>query len=197
MVPGLRSAVSGLSRYVGTPRLAKHRLFVWLPRGTVADQQVIVFAREDDYFFGLLQSSVHELWALALGTQQETRPRYTPTTTFETFPFPCDDDQKEQIARAARSLDEHRNGWLNPPGLSDAELQQRTLTNLYNQRPSWLDQAHERLDRMVYVAYGWEYPLRPEEVLARLVALNASRATESDRDHARLHSGIEPGIPQR
>ena len=58
-------------------------------------------------------------------------------------------------------------------------MQKRTLTNLYNQRPSWLEQAHERLDRMVYAAYGWEYPLDPEEVLARLVELNLARAEVS------------------
>ena len=125
----------------------------------------------------LLQSSIHALWALCLGTQLETRPRYTPTTTFETFPFPdCDEEAKEQIARAARSLDERRIGWLDPPGLSEPELQKRTLTNLYNQRPTWLEQAHERLDRMVHAAYGWEYPLEPEKILTRLVELNLTRA---------------------
>ena len=106
--------------------------------------------------------------------------RYTPTTTFETFPLPaCTEDRQEEIARAARSLDERRNGWLKPSGLPDAELKKRTLTNLYNQRPSWLDQAHERLDRMVYAAYGWEYPLEPEGVLARLVVLNKARGGAS------------------
>ena len=47
-----------------------------------------VFARSDDYFFGVLHSRLHEVWALKLGTRLETRPRYTPTTCFETFPFP-------------------------------------------------------------------------------------------------------------
>ena len=36
---------------------------------------------------------------------------------------------------------EARDAWLNPPGLSDKELQKRTLTNLYNERPGWLDSA--------------------------------------------------------
>lgn len=174
---GMRAAFRGLARFVATPTLAKHRLFVWFDESTLPDHQLIVFARDDDYFFGVLHSSIHELWALSLGTQLETRPRYTPTTTFETFPFPdCDDEAKEQIARAARSLDERRKGWLNPPGLSDAELQKRTLTNLYNRRPEWLVQAHERLDRMVYAAYGWDYPLDNEEVLHHLVRLNETRA---------------------
>jgi len=176
---GMRAAFQELARFIATPTLAKHRLFVWFDASTLPDHQLIVFARDDDYFFGVLQSSVHELWALCLGTQLETRPRYTPTTTFETFPFPeCNDEAKEQIAKAARSLDERRNGWLNPPGLTEAELPRRTLTNLYNQRPEWLAQAHERLDRMVYAAYGWDYPLEPEEVLARLAELNLGRAAK-------------------
>ena len=66
-----------------------------------------------------------------------------PTTTFETFPFPCPtDDQRERVGEAARRLVELRDGWLNPPGLDPAELEKRTLTNLYSQRPTWLDHAH-------------------------------------------------------
>lgn len=175
--PGMRRALSGLGRFIATTRHAKHRIFLWLSAGTVADSALIVFARDDDYFFGVLHSSVHELWALGLGTQLETRPRYTPTTTFETFPFPDPVDAvRAEIAEAAKRLDELRNGWLNPPGMTDAELAKRTLTNLYNARPTWLALAHEQLDRAVYAAYGWPYPLEADEVLARLLELNLSRA---------------------
>jgi hypothetical protein len=59
---------------------------------TLPDHQVFVFARDDDYFFGVLHSRFHEVWALKQGTRLETRPRYTPTTCFETFPFPFTDD---------------------------------------------------------------------------------------------------------
>lgn len=177
----LRKALAGLNRYIVTPRVSKHRVFVWVPAETLPDSAVVAVACDDDSTFGILHSQVHELWARSLGTQLrevESGFRYTPKSTFETFPFPdCDDDAKEQIARAARSLDERRNGWLNPPGLTEAELQKRTLTNLYNRRPEWLVQAHERLDRTVCGAYGWEHPLEPEKVLERLMELNLRRAT--------------------
>jgi type II restriction/modification system DNA methylase subunit YeeA len=174
---GLRTALAGLDRFIATPTLTKHRLFVWLSRETLPDHQVIVFARDDDYFFGVLHSSVHEAWALRLGTQLETRPRYTPTTTFETFPFPDPTEgARVEIAEAAKRLDGLRNGWLNPPGMAEAELAKRTLTNLYNARPTWLALAHERLDQAVHAAYGWPYPLDADEVLARLLELNLSRA---------------------
>ncbi len=156
--------------------MAKHRLFVWLNPDTVLDCAAVAFARDDDYTFGLLHSRVHELWALATGTQLETRPRYTPTTCFETFPFPRPaDEQSDAIAVAARDLVRLRDGWLNPPGLPEAELASRTLTNLYNQRPSWLEHAHAALDRAVLAAYGWPADLPDDEILARLLALNLER----------------------
>ena len=69
-----------------------------------------------------------------------------------------------------------RDAWLNPPGASDAELKKRTLTNLYNARPTWLDNAHRKLDAAVFAAYGWPADLSDEEILERLLALNLARA---------------------
>jgi type II restriction/modification system DNA methylase subunit YeeA len=177
----MRGAIAGLRRLIATPNVSKHRLFVWLARDTLPSNALVVFARNDDYSLGVLHSSVHELWARRLGGQVrevESGFRYTPSTAFETFPFPraADEHINEAIAEAARELDTLRNGWLNPPGLSEAELKKRTLTNLYNERPTWLQQIHERLDEAVYAAYGWEYPLESEQVLERLVELNLARA---------------------
>jgi hypothetical protein len=68
--------------------------------------------------------------------------------------------------------------WLaQPAGLSDADLAKRTLTNLYNARPTWLAQVHERLDAAVLAAYGWPADLDREELLGRMLALNLARAT--------------------
>lgn len=148
-VPGLRAALNKLSRYIGTPRVAKHRLFQWFDRSILPDTQIVVFARADDYFFGVLHSKPHELWSLRLCTWlgKGNDPRYTPTTTFETYPFPWTpgqeptaDPRHTAIADAARQLHAERDAWLNPPelvgpeaGLGDAEqLKKRTLTALYN-----------------------------------------------------------------
>jgi hypothetical protein len=174
--PELRAALSGLPRYVATVRHSKHRVFAWLPSSIVPDSALIAVARADDYTLGVLHSRAHELWALALGTQLETRPRYTPTTCFETFPFPRPTaEQREAIAAAARRLVELRDGWLNPPGLVDAELARRTLTNLYNERPTWLVHVHATLDAAVFAAYGWPADLPDDEILSRLLALNLER----------------------
>ena len=124
---GMWAALAGLSRYIATPRVAKHRLFVWCDARICPDCQLIVIARDDDTIFGILHSRFHEIWSLRLGTSLEDRPRYTPTTTFETFPFPpgltpvvpaadyAADPQAMAIALKARRLVELRDRWLNPP----------------------------------------------------------------------------------
>ena len=148
-----------------------------MPATTLPDSALIVFARDDDYTFGVLHSRPHEVWALRMGTQLETRPRYTPTTSFETFPFPRPSpEQRAEIAVAAKRLDELRRGWLDPPGAEEEELKMRTLTNLYNEKPSWLRDAHERLDRAVLAAYGWPFDITDDDLLARLLALNLERS---------------------
>ena len=209
----MRKALNGLRRYVATARVAKHRLFVWIAGSVLPDCQVVVVAREDDTTFGVLQSRFHERWSLRLCTWLGVGndPRYTPSTTFETFPFPAGmtpadttagapaGPQAEAIAAASRRLNELRENWLNPaewvdrvpevvPGFPDrvipkpgheAELKKRTLTNLYNLRPAWLDGAHKALDAAVAAAYGWtDYtPEMPDdEILRRLLALNLERA---------------------
>lgn len=87
-IPGMRSALAGLSRYIATPALAKHRVFAWVDASVVPDHALMVVGRADDSTFGVLHSRFHELWSLRLGTSLEDRPRYTPTTCFETYPFP-------------------------------------------------------------------------------------------------------------
>jgi type II restriction/modification system DNA methylase subunit YeeA len=171
----LRIAVSSLKRFIVTPRVSKHRLFVWVPITTLPDSAVIAIARDDDYTFGVLHSPVHEVWALSMGTQLESRPRYTPTTTFETFPFPIANvDQRTKIGQAAKRLNELREGWLNPPesDIGPNELKQRTLTNLYNERPTWLEMAHNTLDEVVLISYGWDKRLSAVQILSRLLDLN-------------------------
>jgi type II restriction/modification system DNA methylase subunit YeeA len=210
---GMWEAIGKQPRYIATPTVAKHRLFTWIPRIICADHQLIATARDDDTTFGILHSRMHELWSLRLGTSLEDRPRYTPSTTFETFPFPegltpnipatqyANDPRAKAIAAAANKLNELREAWLNPddlvrrepevvPGYPDRilpvnedaakELKKRTLTNLYNQRPAWLDHAHRDLDAAVAAAYGWadwgRDGLADETILERLFALNQSRA---------------------
>ncbi len=179
----MRAAVAKLSRFIATTATSKHRLFVWLGHSVLPDHQLYIFARDDDYFFGVLHSRAHEVWGLHMGTQLEDRPRYTPTSTFETFPFPWppgnepkDSPLVKAIAEAARELVKQRDNWLNPPNAAPEELAKLTLTNLYNKRPKWLENAHAKLDKAVFAAYGWPAALTDDEILERLLALNQTRA---------------------
>lgn len=205
--PELFEASDGLSELVVTPHVAKHRIFVKLPGVVVPDNLLIAFARSDDYFFGVLHSSIHELWARRQGTQlreAESGFRYTPTTCFETFPLPWPPGHEpaegdplrplhDAIAAAAKALNDQRERWLNPPewiaevaaevdakddfadvakvsgpeaqrlirqsaidaaAAQHPKLKKRTLTNLYNERPTWLRLAHKALDQAVLNAYA-------------------------------------------
>ena len=173
----MRSALTGLPRYIATSQVSKHRVFVFADGRFLPDVTLVVIARDDEYTFGVLHSRFHEVWALAMGTQLESRPRYTHTSCFETFPFPRPDEaQREAIAEAARVLNQRRENWLNPPDASEAQLKKLTLTNLYNQRPTWLANVHDTLDAAVADAYGWPAGLTDAEILERLLALNLERA---------------------
>ena len=121
----MRRALAPLHRYIVTPRVTKHRLFIWCEAPTLPDCQLIVFARSDDFAFGVLHSRVHEVWARAQGTQVREREsgfRYTPTSCFETFPMPeADEAQRSAIAAAAKRLNQLRSDWLNPPSMMRTE----------------------------------------------------------------------------
>lgn len=144
----MRETLDGLSRYIATPRVAKQRVFVWLDGSILPDAQLVVFARSDDYFFGVLHSRVHEVWSRRMGTQlrdAESGFRYTSQTTFETFPLPwvpgqeVDSDHKYlEIAGRAHDLNEFRELWLHARDedvgktISSKMVKRITLTNLYN-----------------------------------------------------------------
>ena len=126
---GMWRALASRSRYIATAQVSKHRLFVWSDVRICPDQQLIIVARDDDTTFGILHSRFHEIWSLRLGTWhgKGNDPRYTPTTTFKTFPFPeglspdipaanyANDPRAAAIAAAVQRLVELRNRWLNPP----------------------------------------------------------------------------------
>jgi hypothetical protein len=141
--PAMRASLVSLSQYIATSRVSKHRVWDRISTAVLADVALVVVARADDTTFGILHGRPHELWALRLGTSLEDRPRYTPTTCFETFPFPAGltpadtahqrtetlpdgavipadlppavRPQAEAIARAAQRLVALRERWLNPP----------------------------------------------------------------------------------
>ena len=171
--PNMRQALQGLTRYIATPRVSKHRIFVWIEGDVMCNDGTDVFAFDEDYFFGILHSRLHEVWSLVKGTQLREAVsgfRYTPTTCFETFPFPKPtQEQRDAIAAAAYALNQYRENWREGDDT-------RTLTDLYNRRPAWLDNAHAALDAAVSAAYGWPADLDDAAILERLLSLNLERS---------------------
>ncbi len=210
--PDLRKRLQQIRRYAARPSVAKHHIFRWFHSSIIPDGALAVIAKDDDVTFGIVQSHFHKVWALSRGSTLEDRPAYTPSTTFETFPFPVgltpDIDPSVyrrngaamKIAKAAKQLDGWREDWLNPAnlvrrkkeivdGLPDrlipvddaaaVALKKRTLTNLYNDNPAWLQEAHAELDEAVAEAYGWGDDWRSgilddSEIVRRLFVLNQS-----------------------
>ena len=207
--PAMWTALNGLPRYIATPRVAKHRLFVWSDVRICPDTRVVAIARDDDTAFGILHSRFHEAWSLKMCSWHGVGndPTYNPTTIFQTFPFPegltpdipaaeyAGAPRAITIAEAARRLVELRDRWLNPPEWVEwvdepvagypkravptaaaplKELGRRTLTNLYNARPQWLDDAHAELDAAVAAAYGWTEDLSETSALRELLELNST-----------------------
>ena len=212
--PALRAALVPLRRYIVTPRVAKHRMFVWLDVSVLPDSRLFAIAHEDDASFGILSSRIHEVWSLANASMHGVGndPTYNAKSCFETFPFPegltpnlapteYTNTAATGIANEVQALNTLRDNWLNPSEWTDwvrtpeeekanfplrpvakpgheADLKKRTLTNLYNARPVWLDNAHKTLDAAVAKAYGWnDYTpqMRDEEILCRLLVLNQTR----------------------
>ncbi len=196
----VRSAIHGLSRYIATPETAKHRAFYFLSQIEKPEHKLIVIGSDDAFLFGVLSSSFHSKWALEAGTKRGETPVYVKTECFEKFPFPdAVEAQKNRIRNLGESLDAHRKR-------QQALHPKLTLTDMYNVLEklragepltdkdkviheqglvSILQQLHDDLDTAVSDAYGWPPTLTDEEILQRLVDLNAERAAEEAAGHIR------------
>jgi len=168
----MRTAIEPLSRYIAGTATGKRIFFCWCSTWTCPSNATNVFAFNDDYAFGVLTSRVHTAWAEAQSSTLEDRIRYTPTSAFETFPWPdpISDAQREQIAELARKVVARRQ--------EICLERQIGLTKLYNEVDdgAYADLAalHRKLDEAVCAAYGWPRSIAvdPDETNARLLALN-------------------------
>jgi hypothetical protein len=193
--PEMRRRIRDLGRYIATVIHSKHRVFRWVDSSVLPSHALAVIGSNSDAMFGLVQSRIHEMWSLVLCSALEDRPRYTPNTTFETFPFPIGfmEAPPANVAELARKLNEARDQWLNPEGGDAATLKKRTLTALYNEREAgratWLNHLHRDLDRAVLAAYGWS-----DLAEALFAAEDALRAANPQGDALGLALGrTEPG----
>ena len=194
-----RASVAGLRRYIATSEVGKHRVFVFLDATVFPDGALIATNLEDAFHLGVLSSRIHVTYALAAGGTLEDRPRYQATRCFDPFPFPAaTEKQAARIRALAEEIDAHRKR---------AQAQHGSgLTAIYNvlgklragthltaaekhlheiALVSTLRHLHDELDAAVAAAYSWPANLTGEEILERIVALNATRAAEEARGQIR------------
>lgn len=170
--PEMRAALASLTRYIGGTATGKRILFAWCDLWTCPSNAMNVFAFDDDFGFGVLSSSVHGVWAKSSSSTLEDRIRYTPTSAFETFPWPK--GSREDVAALAKQLSERRSEICIDQDIG--------LTKLYNQldEGAWADlrELHRKLDEAVAVAYGWPRSIAQDsdETNRRLLELNRAIA---------------------
>ena len=153
--PGMRKALEGIKRFIVTPMVSSTRIFVFLESAYLANQKLVVIPKDDDTCLGILSSKFHECWTLSMctwiGTGNDVT--YSPTMTFETFPFPedlspdisaadyADDPRAQAIAAATISLNAARASWINPPEL--VSFKPEVVTG-YPERISYIDDCSEK-----------------------------------------------------
>jgi hypothetical protein len=222
----LYEAIARLPRVLACGQTSKYRTVTFLPPNLVYDQKIIVFSFYQNNSFAVMQSRLHEIWAVFFGCSLGDTPAYTPTDCFETFPFPKSYEANGQLEEAGKAYYDFR---------ADLMVQNNEgLTKTYNRfhdpdelSPDILKlrELHDAMDRAVLDAYGWsdiptdcqfllDYEEEEEdsadtgrgrqkkkpwryrwpdevrdEVLARLLALNAQRHAEE------VAAGVAPGEP--
>lgn len=103
------------------------------------------------------------------------RPRNISIIDFGTN-MSIDNEKYKAIASKSAELVSKREAWLNSEEELEDETNERTLTNLYNEFPTWLRHCHEKLDQAVLDAYGWTYGIGDQEILENLMELNNTRS---------------------
>jgi hypothetical protein len=187
-VLSMRQAISPLPRYLGGTATGKRIFFCWCEPWTCPSNAMNVFAFAEDYALGVLSAHAHQEWARAQSSTMRVDPRYTPTSAFETFPWPPvpTHSQQAEIGKAAVAMIDRRQAIC-----AEREI---GLTALYNEvdEGAYADLAalHGRLDRAVAAAYGWPAAVATDagESNRRLLELNGAVA-RGDVRYAPFDSG--------
>lgn len=183
---GMRQSLRSISRYMACSRVTKRPIFAFVDVGIVPDTALQVFALNDDYSFGILQSEMHWQWFTAKCSKLKSDFRYTAESVFLTFPWPQGTSAEAilGVVTRARAVRRAREAALGGGTRSLRELYRA----LELPGTSQLRTAQEGLDDAVRIAYGFR---KTADYLPQLLALNETvRGSEG--------TGAEvdgPGIP--
>ena len=193
--PKLYSTIAGMGRVLVVTQTSKYHSFIFSNENLVYSHKIVVFPKNFYSDFCFLSSIIHAEWVLRFGSSLETRPVYTPSDCFETFPFPRNLSGLDAIGERYYT---HRQRIM--------QTRREGLTATYNRFHNPNDRApdiqqlrdlHVEMDCAVAAAYGWQdlalahdfhdtqqglrftvsEPAR-RELLDRLLALNHQRHEE-------------------
>lgn len=204
--PELTAKLAELDHVLIICRVSPHVSFARVAAQTVFADSLDVFALSTHAAFATLQSRVHEVWARFFASSMKDDLRYTPSDCFETFPLPPDFDNDPALEASGQAYHDHRAQLMiardqgMTPTYNRFHREDDTATDITTLRA-----LHADMDRAVLRAYGWDdlaeraapefltevteddhayqgrlhwpAPFR-DELLARLLRLNAERAEE-------------------
>lgn len=177
---------NNITRYVVCPQLTSRPVFEFIESKIIPNATLIAFAFDDDYTFGILQSTLHISWLKEKCSTLKGDYRYTANTIWDTFPFPQNPKLSyvKKVADAAIELRDKRNAVMNKHNY--------TLRDIYRilEEPGAnpLKDAHKKLDDAVLTAYGFG---KRKDILTQLLELNFEVADK-------IEKGLEvqsPGLP--
>lgn len=198
----------GIERKILTPATSVSRYFVFVAPETISDGSgVFEIYLDDPFYLGVLTSSLHVSWALAVGERHRTGYRYL-TRCFTMFPFPdCGEAEREAVRQAMGSILAHREKYIT--GKSGATmavvqglmakmragevLSEKDAASADRLDISELLTLHKALDKTVVKAYGWKSTMRSNDQLEALYRLNKERAAE---ESAGMIRWLRPNIQQ-
>jgi hypothetical protein len=203
----LRAAIRGLDRVLVACRVSERLAFTYLPSRMVYADSLLIFPLPEYCHFAVLQSRVHEVWARFFGSSMKDDLRYTPSDIFETFPFPAGWESNDALETVGRTYFEHRAA-LMVAANEGMTITYNRFNDPNDKTPPIvrLRELHNDMDAAVLRAYGWtDIEAKPifepewkdedgggpmryrwlesirDDVLARLLNLNAERAGEEAR----------------
>lgn len=178
----MRKQVANLSRFAAASRHGKRFVIAWVNPAWLPSDALVVFAFDDDYRFGVVQSVFHQAWARVNSSTIGDLLRYTPSSAYDTFPFPPSPatTSRARVGEAAAEIDRLRR--------VRCDEHQMGLTGLYNLMDAGgaadLRDAHRELDVAVADAYGWDASVLESDsaILEALYDLNAEIANGAPYD---------------
>ena len=184
--PELLKKLKKIDRYICCSQISLRPIFEFISSSINPSSTLVVFAFDDDYSFGILQSSFHTNWWKYKGSSFEARYVYITSTVWDTFPWPQSPTKKqiENIAKASKALRDERNKVMEAGKLSLRDV----YRNLEKPGKNSIQDLQQTLDKAVLEAYGFD---ASADLLTQLLELNYQVSAKEEKGK----EVQSPGLP--